>query len=111
MSDLTLNYDGVSMVVFCQIRVGRFRLYNAALPGEVKRIKELWLRGLLGAKEGPGTEYTVQPMHNHVLGEEVVDAHKRVVAVFGFAAGNAFVPDAELQKKYLRKLTEIVQQT
>jgi hypothetical protein len=111
MSNPTINYNGVSMAVFCQIRVGRFRLYSAALPGEVKRIKELWLKGLLGAEKGPGAEYTVQPMQDQVLGEEAVDANKRVVAVFGFAAGNAFVPDADLQRKYLQKLTEIVQQT
>jgi hypothetical protein len=104
MRSLTINYKGNTMQVFDQIRVGRFRLYSAAIPECLDSIRDSWKKDLLGKL------FTINPIPDQVIGEEVLD-NGRVVAVFGIAVTNAFVPDPELQKSYLSKLTQIVQQT
>ena len=104
MRSLTINYKGNTMQVFDQIRVGRFRLYSAAIPERLDSIRDSWKKDLLGKL------FTINPIPDQVIGEEVLD-NGRVVAVFGVAITNAFIPDPELQKNYLGKLTQIVQQT
>jgi hypothetical protein len=105
MRSLTINYKGTAMQVFDQIRVGRFRLYSAAIPDCLASVRDAWKKA-----EFLGKPFTVKPIHDQVIGEEVLD-NGRVVAVFGVAITNAFIPDPELQKNYLGKLTQIVQQT
>jgi hypothetical protein len=105
MKSLSINYKGTAMQVFHEIRVGRFHFYSAALPDCLDNIRDAWKKDLLGKL------YTTQPIPNQVIGDEVLDSNKRIVAVFGIAVTNAFVPDPELQKHYLSKLTQIVQQT
>ncbi len=109
MSSISFTYKGMQMVVFDQIRVGWFRLYSAALPDEEKIIKDLWLKGKLGQKDGEGAEFTIMPIPDQVIGEEVFDKDHRIVAVFGYAASNSFVPSPEPQRKFFEKLLQIVQ--
>ena len=42
MRSLTINYKGTAMQVFDQIRVGRFRLYSAAIPDCLASVRDAW---------------------------------------------------------------------
>lgn len=91
------------MVVFDQLRFGRFKLYSAALKESISSIKDAWKKEMLGKL------YTIRPINNQVVGEEVLDKGGRVIAVFGVAVTNVFTPKTESQQKYLGALTKLVQ--
>lgn len=76
-ANIEFNYEGTPMQVFHQIRVGRFRLYNAAARDVVGVVKEAWKRGSLGKT------FLVRPLTSQLIGEEVLDGNGRVIAVFG----------------------------
>ena len=99
---MTITFKGQTMRVFQQLRLGRLRLYNAAVEDSLETVEEAWQRGMLGKT------FTVRPINDQVIGEEVVDGKGRVIAVFGAAITNAFVPDQQAQKIYLEKLTAVL---
>lgn len=92
------------MQVFHQIQVGRHQLFHAAIPGMLDTIETAWKNNQLGQL------FTVRPMLDHVIGEEVLDGKNAVVAVFGVAATNFFVPDPAQQQNYLAKLAQVIQE-
>lgn len=103
-ANIEVNYEGTPMQVFHQIRVGRFRFYNAAARDAVGLVAEAWKRGTLGKT------FLIRPFSNQLIGEEVLDGSGRVIAVFGLAATNAFRPDAMVQQDYRRKLRAVLNQ-
>ncbi len=92
------------MQVFHQIRVGRFRFYNAAARDAVGLVTEAWKRGTLGKT------LLIRPITNQLIGEEVLDGSGRVLAVFGIAITNAFRPDRKVQQDYQQKLRSVLNQ-
>mgnify|MGYP001142810144 CR=1 FL=1 len=90
------------MQVFHQIRVGRFRFYNAAVRDAVGFVTEAWKRGALGKT------FLVRPLTNQLIGEEVIDGSGRVIAVFGLTLTNAFRPDSKVQREYREKLRAVL---
>jgi hypothetical protein len=101
---IEINYGGTSMEVFHQIRVGRLRLYNAAARDMLGVVQETWKRGTLGKT------FLVRPFASQIVGEEVVDSTGRVIAVFGLAITNAFLPDPKPQREYREKLQTLLNQ-
>lgn len=101
---IEINYDGTPMVVFQQIRVGRLRLFNAAARDMLGLVQETWKRG------GLGKGFLVRPIAGQIVGEEVLDGAGRVVAVFGLAITNAFLPDPKPQQEYREKLQTLLNQ-
>ena len=85
-----------------QIRVGRFRLYNAAARDAVGLVTEAWKRGALGKT------FLVRPLTTQIIGEEVIDGSGRVIAVFGLTVTNAFRPDPKVQEDYREKLRAVL---
>lgn len=92
------------MLVFQQVRVGRFRLYHAATRDTVGVISEAWRRGTLGKM------FLVRPMATQLLGEEVLDSSGRIIAVFGLAVTDAFRPNLQAQRDYQDKLRTLLDQ-
>jgi hypothetical protein len=103
-ANIEFNYEGTLMQVFHQIRVGRFRLYNAAARDVVGVVKEAWKRGSLGKT------FLVRPLTRQLIGEEVLDGNGRVIAVFGLTVTNAFRPDPKVQQDYQEKLRTLLNQ-
>ena len=92
------------MQVFHQIRVGRFRFYNAAAREAVGLVTVAWKRGTLGRT------FVIRPLTTQLIGEEVLDGSGRVIAVFGIAVTNAFRPDPKVQQDYREKLQAVLNQ-
>jgi hypothetical protein len=105
MSPLKVKYQNQEFIVFDQIRVGRFQLFNAAKKENLSAIKDAW------KKENLGKLYTVKPMPEHVIGEEILDQAGKLIAVFGLTITNAFTPQLQPQQKYLQTLTKLVENT
>lgn len=103
-ANIEVNYEGMPMQVFHQIRVGRFRLYNAAARDAVGLVTEAWKRGSLGKT------FLVRPLTTQLIGEEVLDGSGRVIAVFGIAVTNAFRPDPKVQQDYQQRLRAVLNQ-
>ncbi len=103
-ANIEFNYEGTPMQVFHQIRVGRFRFYNAAARDVVALVTEAWKRGTLGKT------FLVRPLTRQIIGEEVLDGSGRVIAVFGIAITNAFRPDPKVQQDYQQKLRAVLNQ-
>ena len=103
-ASIEVHYAGTPMEVFQQIRVGRLRLYNAAARDLLAVVQETWKRGALGKT------FLVRPIPDQVLGEEVLDHAGRVVAVFGLAITNAFLPNPKPQQEYREKLQTLLHQ-
>lgn len=103
-ANLEVNYAGTPMQVFHQIRVGRFRFYNAAARDAVGVVTEAWKRGTLGKT------FLVRPLTNQIIGEEVLDGSGRVIAIFGLAVTNAFRPDSKVQQDYQQKLRAVLKE-
>lgn len=103
-ANIEIDYEGTPMQVFHQIRVGRFRFYNAAARDAVGLVTETWRRGTLGKT------FLVRPLATQIIGEEVVDGNGRVIAVFGLAITNAFRPDPKVQQDYQQKLRAVLNQ-
>jgi hypothetical protein len=103
-SNIEVMYGETRMLVFQQIRVGRFRLYHAATRDTVGLISEAWRRGSLGRT------FLVRPMAGQLLGEEVIDGNGRIIAVFGLAVTDAFRPDPKGQRSYQDKLRALLNQ-
>lgn len=101
---MKIIFQGQTMQVFRQLRLGRLRLYNAAVEDSLGMVEEAWQRGMLGKT------FAVRPITDQVVGEEVLDGNGRVIAVFGVAITNAFVPDQQPQKEYLEKLTAVLRE-
>lgn len=101
---IEINHEGTPMVVFQQIRVGRFRLYNAAARDVAELVTETWKRGTLGKT------FLIRPLRTQLIGEEVLDANGRVIAVFGIAITNAYRPDPKVQQEYQQKLKAVLDQ-
>jgi len=101
-ANIESNYEGTPMQVFHQIRVGRFRLYNAAARDAVGLVTEAWKRGALGKT------FLVRPLTTQIIGEEVIDGSGRVIAVFGLTVTNAFRPDPKVQEDYREKLRAVL---
>jgi len=101
---MKIIFQGQTMQVFRQLRLGRLRLYNAAVEDSMGTVEEAWQRGMLGKT------FVVRPITDQVIGEEVLDGNGRVIAVFGVAITNAFVPDQQPQKEYLEKLTAVLRE-
>lgn len=101
---IEINHEGTSMQVFHQIRVGRFRLYNAAARDVFELVTAMWKRGTLG------NTFLIRPLATQLIGEEVLDGDGRVIAVFGFAVTNAFRPDRKVQQDYQQKLRAVLDQ-
>lgn len=101
---MKIIFKGQTMQVFRQLRLGRLWLYNAAVEDSFEMVERAWERGILG------TMFTVRPITDQVIGEEVLDGNGRVIAVFGVAMTNAFVPDQRPQKEYLEKLTAVLRE-
>jgi len=104
-------YKGQKMKVFHQLLVaGRFRLYNAAIPSMVTTIEEAWKKQVFGDKNMHlGKLFTVRPMIEQVVGEEVLDNKGKLVAVFGIALTNNFVPSQEPQQNYIQALKRVLE--
>lgn len=92
------------MQVFHQIRVGRFRFYNAAARDAVGVVTEVWKRGTIGKT------FVIRPLANQLIGEEVLDGGGRVIAVFGIVITNAFRPNPKVQQDYRHKLQAVLNQ-
>jgi hypothetical protein len=105
MQPLKIKYQEQDLIVFEQIRVGRFCLFNAARKENLSAIKDAW------KKENLGKLYTIRPIPEHIIGEEVLDANGKVIAVFGLTVTNAFTPQMQPQKQYLQTLTRLVENT
>lgn len=103
-ANIEVNYEGTTMQVFHQIRVGRFRFYNAASRDAVLLVTEAWRRGTLGKT------FVIRPLTNQLIGEEVLDGSGRVIAVFGIVVTNAFHPDPKVQQDYQRTLRAVLNQ-
>ncbi len=103
-ANIEVNYEGTPMQVFHQIRVGRFRFYNAAARDAVGLVTEAWKRGTLGKT------FVIRPLTNQIIGEEVLDGSGRVIAVFGIVLTNAFRPDPNVQQDYQRTLQAVLNQ-
>ena len=103
-ASIEIHYEGTPMQVFQQIRVGRFRFYNAAARDAVGLVTETWKRGTLGKT------FLIRPIAAQIIGEEVLDGNGRVIAVFGIAVTNAFRPDPKLQQDYQQKLRAVLNQ-
>ena len=101
---IEILYAGTPMEVFQQIRVGRLRLYNAAARELLALVQATWKKGALGKT------FLVRPIPGQVLGEEVLDQAGRVVAVFGLAVTNAFLPDPKPQHDYRETLQNLINQ-
>lgn len=103
-ANIEVDYEGTPMQVFHQIRVGRFRFYNAAAREAVGLVTEAWKRGTLGKT------FVIRPLTTQLIGEEVLDGSGRVIAVFGIAVTNAFRPDPKVQQDYREKLQALLNQ-
>ena len=103
-ANIEVDYEGTPMQVFHQIRVGRFRFYNAAARDAVGLVTEAWKRGTLGKT------FVIRPLTTQLIGEEVLDGSGRVSAVFGIAVTNAFRPDPKVQQDYREKLQAVLNQ-
>lgn len=101
---MRINFKGQPMLVFQQLRLGRLRLYHAAVEDSRRTVEESWKHGTLGKM------FIIRPIIDQVIGEEVVDAEGRVIAVFGAAITNAFVPDQKVQRDYVEKLTAVLRE-
>jgi len=101
---MTITFKGQRMQVFQQLQLGRLRLYHAAVEHSLGTVEEAWKRGMLGKT------FTVRPITDQVIGEEVLDGNGRVIAVFGAAITNAFIPNQRAQKEYLEKLTAVLRE-
>jgi hypothetical protein len=99
---MTLHYKGQEMEVFHQMRVGRLRLYHAALEKESETIQAAWRENRLGAL------FKVSFIADQEIGEEVHDSNGRLIAVFGATISNAFVPNPEPRRKYLAKVATLL---
>ena len=67
-------------------------------------VQETWKRGALGKT------FLVRPIAGQIVGEEVVDNAGRVIAVFGLAITNAFLPDPRPQREYREKLQTLLKE-
>ena len=92
------------MHIFHQLQVGRHQLFHAAVPKLLGAVEDAWRSNQLGQI------FTVRPMLDHVIGEEIIDSDGSIIAVFGVAATNAFVPDPTQQKNSLEKLSQVIKE-
>lgn len=101
---IEITHAGTPMQVFAQIRVGRFRFYNAATPDMLGTVTAAWKQGRLGKN------FVVCPLANRLVGEEVRDGNGRVIAVFGMTVTDAFRPHPKVQQDYHEKLRTLLRQ-
>jgi hypothetical protein len=101
---IEIHYGGTPMEVYQQPRGGGLRLNTAPPRDRLGVVQETWKRGALGKT------FLVRPIAGQILGEEVVDSAGRVIAVFGLAITNAFLPDPRPQREYREKLQTLLNQ-
>jgi hypothetical protein len=94
------TYKGQVMEIFQQVRFGRFRLYHVVLPSFRDLIRDAWKNNKLGEK------FTIRPIADQVIGEEILE-NGVIVAVFGIAVSNGFIPSTKHPEAYFKILTQV----
>ena len=98
MSSISFTYKGMQMVVFDRYGSDGFASTAPRSLDEEKIIKDLWLKGKLGQKDGEGIEFTIMPIPDQVIGEEVFAKDHRIVCDFRLCRQQQFCPEPRRPK-------------